>query len=161
MMLICEDYNENARFTQDTQGKIYFPSSSNNSLWACLLRLQSLGPKELLEDFDVLSKWIDCASWYSPAVNWLPPQILSPVINTMCAQQYQILDHMLRNNFGNDWRKKIWLLFPTSPYLSRSPLMCEAVCEQATLGWFLLPYSPATSSRWAFMLDAPSGYGVC
>lgn len=37
-----------------------------------LLRLQSLGPKELLEDFDVLSKWIDCASWYSPPVNWLP-----------------------------------------------------------------------------------------
>lgn len=60
-----------------------------------LLRLQSLGPKELLEDFDVLSKWIDCASWYSPPVNWLPPPILSPVINTMRAQRYQILDHML------------------------------------------------------------------
>lgn len=35
-----------------------------------LLKLQALGPKE---DFDVLSKWIDCASWYSPPVNRLPP----------------------------------------------------------------------------------------
>lgn len=83
-----------------------------------LLRLQSQGPKELLEDFDVLSKWIDCASWYSPPVNWLPPPILSPVINTMRAQWYQIPDHMLREataffffplptpfNFVNDWKK--------------------------------------------------------
>lgn len=43
-------------------------------------------------------------------------------------------------NFVNDW-KKIWLLLPAVPYLSRGPLMCEAVCEQATLGCFLLPYS--------------------
>lgn len=80
-----------------------------------LLRLQSLGPKELLEDFDVLSKWIDCASWCSPPVNWLPPPILSPVINTTCAQQYQILDHMLRNNLANDW-KKYDCCFPRHPF---------------------------------------------
>lgn len=31
--------------------------------------------------------------------------------------------------------------------------MCEAA-----LGWFVLPYSSATSSSLAFMLDAPSGH---
>lgn len=86
-----------------------------------LLRLQSLGPKELLEDFDVLSKWIDCASWYSPPVNWLAPPLLSPVINTMRARWYQILKHMLRKatifppfNFVNDC-KKYDCCFPPCP----------------------------------------------
>ena len=98
-----------------------------------LLRLQSLGPKELLEDFDVLSKWIDCASWYQPLQSTnSPPPILSPVINTMWARRHQNLDHMLRTaiaffffffsfNFVNDWIKKIGLLFPAVPYLSRGP----------------------------------------
>ena len=120
-----------------------------------LLRLQSLGPKELLEDFDVLSKWIDCASWYSPPVNRLAPVILSPVINTMRAPRYQILDRMLREatiyfafNFVNDW-KKYDCCFPPCRIWGEAPLMCEAVWEQATQGWFVLPYSPATSSRWA------------
>lgn len=114
MMLICEDYNENARFTQDTQGRIYFPGSSNNSLWACLLRLQSLGPKELLEDFDVLSKWIDCASWYSPSSQLTPPtdsvtcdkhHVCSAAPNSGSHAQKQLCK----------WQKKYDCCFPPHP----------------------------------------------
>lgn len=128
-----------------------------------LLKLQSLGPKE---DFDVLSKWIDCASWYSPPVNRLPPtdsvtcdnhHASSVVPNPGSLAQKSNIS--FPPNFLK-WLKKIWW-FPAVPYLSRGSLICEAVCEQATLGCFLLPYSPATSSRWAFMSDAPSGHGVC
>ena len=140
-----------------------------------LLRLQSLGPKELLEDFDVLSKWIDCASWYSPAVNRLAPTILSPVMNAMRARRYRTLDHMLRKALFFSllpssssllqlckWLKKIWLLFPAVPYLRRRPFDVWGCMWASNAGaGFCYLTASATSSRWAFMSDAPSGHGVC
>lgn len=129
-----------------------------------LLRLQSLGPEELLEDFDVLSKWIDCASWYSPPVNWLPPLIQSPVINTTRARRYQILDRMLRKaavwvfffsfffpfNFVNDWKKYDCCFLPC-------PIWAEAL-------WCVRLY--VSKQRWAGFcyltaLQHPVGEPLC
>lgn len=159
----CNDHNENARFTRGTQSGICFPGSSNNSPWACLCSNFNLWAlrRTLMFCLNELTVPLDTALQSTDS----PPPILSPVIITMRARWYQILDHLLRKAtfFSpqlSEMTKKIWW-FPAVPYPSRSSLICEAVCEQATLGWLLLPYSPATSSRWAFMSDAPSGHGVC
>ena len=115
MLLICERHNENAQFTRGTQSGIYFPGSGNNSLWACLcsdFNLWALRScwRTLMFCLNELTVLLDTA----PPVNWLPPPILSPVINTTSARWYQILDRMLREatffffpsfNFVNDWRK--------------------------------------------------------
>lgn len=50
------------------------------------------------------------------------------------------------------WLKKIWLLFPAVPYLRRGPLMCEAVCEQATPGLVFVTLQP---------LQHPVGEPLC
>lgn len=70
-----------------------FPGSGNNSLWACLcsdFTLRAL--RSCWEDFDVLSKWIDCASRYSPS-----SQTTRPTDSVTCDEHHQILDRMLGN----------------------------------------------------------------
>ena len=174
MVLICGDHNENARFTRGTWSTIYFPGRGNNSLWACLCSDFNLwAPRScwrtLMFCLNELTVLLDTAlqSTESPPPP-PPPRILSPVINTVRAQRYQILDHMPTKpivvslfpfNFVNDWNKYD-CGFPLNSIRGESPLKCGAVCEQTTLGWFLLPYSSTTSTRWAFMSDAPSGHGV-
>lgn len=149
MVLICGDPNERALFTWGSQSRIHFTHSSNNSLWACLcsdFNLQALRScwRTLMFCLNESTVLLDTALQSTDS----PPPILSPVINTTSAQKYQNLDHMLRkatfssppSSFVNNWGKKIWLLFSTALYL-----MCVAAFEQATPGWFLLPYSPATN----------------
>lgn len=144
MVLICEDHNENARFTRGTRSWIYFPGSSNNSLWACLcsdFNLRALRScwRTLMFCLNELTVLLDTAlqSTGSP-----------PTDSVTCDKHHvrslagtKILDHMLRKatffsrlpfNFINDW-KKYGCCFPQCPIWAGSPLMCEAACEQATL----------------------------
>lgn len=108
-----------------------------------LLTLQSGDPKELLEDFDVLSKWIDCAS----PVDGSPPP---PTCDNHRACP-AIADHGLYAWKCNNICQMAGelLLFPATAYLRRGSLICEAVCVKraSVLDWVLLPYSHATSTR--------------
>lgn len=104
-----------------------------------LLRLQSRDPKELLEDFDVLSKWIDCAS----PVDWLPPTCDN---HRACPAMADHGSYARKCNNICQIAAEL-VLFPATAYLRRGSLICEAVCEQAVLDWVSLPYSHATSTR--------------
>lgn len=135
MLLICEDHNENARFTQGTQSEIHFPGRSNNSLWVCLcsdFNLWALRScwRTLMFCLNESTVLLDTA----PPVNRPPPLlILSPAINTAWVWWYRISEHILRkatiffffefcfSNFVNHWKEKIRLLLPAVPYLSKKP----------------------------------------
>lgn len=171
MLLICEDHNENARFTRGTRSRIYFPGSSNNSLWACLC-----------SDFNLWalrSCWrtlMFCLNELTVLLDTSPSSQPTPPTNSVTCDKHHVSSAAPNSgshariyifffpsfNFVNDWKKNRTVVSRRALSEQR-PLWCVRlyVSKQRCTGCFLLPYSPATSSRWAFMSDAPSGHGVC
>lgn len=91
-------------------------------------------------------------------MNWLsfliqPSSKLAPPTNSVTCDKHHACSavpnsgshaqrghHFFSFNFVNNWKKEeAWLLFPAVPYLSRSPLMCEAVCEHGLVFVTLQP----------------------
>lgn len=136
MVLICGGPNEGVWFTWSTQGRFYFPHSSNNSQWVCLcsdFNLRALRScwRTLMFCLNELTVLVDTAlqSTDSP---------LASTYSVTCDKHFKCSavpnfesnpqkSHTLSSATLQITKKKdTWLLFPAMKHLSRSLLMCEA-----------------------------------
>lgn len=124
----CEDRNENAWLTRGSQGRIHFPGSSNNSLWA-----------RLCSDFNLWtlrSCWrtlMFCLNELTVLLDAALQSIDSPTCdNHHVCPAIQNLGSCARK-CGNICGIAVeWLLFSAAVYPRRGSLICEA--RRAGLG---------------------------